>query len=422
MARSNARRFVRYFFIGLSVVCVVAATGWVALRYIRPVVSVTTIVTGPVIRAFYATGTISPEREFPIRANSPGTITQVLVDKGIATTLGQPLAIITDPGLLFELEKAKAELLEKEQRAAADSPVLGEFDSRIESNTQLLEIAQREVARNQQLMERNAGTSFDFDRSLDRTKTLSGEIASLRAQRQSRFLELQRELSVAKAQVQTARSNVELQTLRSPVTGVVLDRPMSQGTRVAVNEVLMRVADIDPTRLVMRAAVDEEDITRVRAAQVVQISLYAFPGRLFTGQVRKIYDQADSTRRTFEVDIAVDLPDKLLQPGMTGELAFILERRDDVQIIPTQAIQNGKIYVVRGGTLVAIDAVAGTVVGASAIDRTEIVGGLSKGDQIVISPVSPDMLDRTVRIVLVDPRAAVGLDKPQPKASTNVLR
>jgi len=421
MARNRGKRLFKAVVFVALIALVLGGVGWGVYRFIRPVVTVTKVIEGPLIRAFYATGTISPVREFPIRTNAAGTIVKVLVDKGARVKEGEPLAIVSEPTLEFALDRARAELLEKEQRAAEGSPVLAEFDARLKANREVLEIAQREVGRNQNMVDQNAGTSFDLDRALDRVKQLVGEIGSIESQRASRKMETQRELAVAQAVLKVAQWNVDQQTLRAPADGVVLDRPTSQGTRVAVNEVLMKVADIEPSRLVMRAAVDEEDVTRVRAAQEVQVSLYSFAGRLFTGKVVRIYDQADPSRRTFEIDIALDQPDPLFQPGMTGELAFILERKPNVKIIPTQAIQQNKIYLFRDGKITSIDATPGIVIGTSAIDRTEIIGGLTGDDQIVLSAVSAGLLGKSVRAVAVDPRVAVGLEKKE-KASTNTLK
>jgi multidrug resistance efflux pump len=56
--------------------------------------------------------------------------------------------------------------------------------------------------------------------------------------------------------VATAEWNLEQQTLRAPIDGVVLDRPIAIGTRMAINDQIMRIADVTPKNLVMRAAVD----------------------------------------------------------------------------------------------------------------------------------------------------------------------
>ena len=62
---------------------------------------------------------------------------------------------------------------------------------------------------------------------------------------------------------------------------VVLDRPVTVGTRLAVNDHIMWVADVRPEKLIMRAAVDEEDKVYVKEGQIVRMTLYAFPGQVF---------------------------------------------------------------------------------------------------------------------------------------------
>ncbi|MBW3574770.1 MAG: efflux RND transporter periplasmic adaptor subunit, partial [Actinobacteria bacterium] len=119
---------------------------------------------GPVVQAFYSTGTVQPDREFPIKANVAGTITDVRVDKGDAVTEGQPLAVVSEPGLVFAHRQAQAELEEKQKRAdPQSSPVLQEYDARIAAGRTQLEIAQRELARIKALMERNAASQTDLD-------------------------------------------------------------------------------------------------------------------------------------------------------------------------------------------------------------------------------------------------------------------
>ena len=155
------------------------------------------------------------------------------------------------------------------------------------------------------------------------------------------LLELQRQLEVAKSALDTAQWNLSQQTLKSPIDGVVLDRPLSIGTRVDVNNQLMKVADIVPAKLVMRAAVDEEDIIKVHVDQLVRMTLYSYPDRAFDCRVKKIYDQADPERRTFEVDVKLLQPDDRLSPGMTGELAFEMGSKAKAVVIPSQAVQKG---------------------------------------------------------------------------------
>src|SRR5689334_2274082 len=113
----------------LTLVIVIAAA--IVLRILRPLVSVTRVVEGPVVQAFYATGTLSPDREYPIRSNVAGIIVDVKVDKGRRVKRGDVLAVVTNDELPLKLAQAKAELSEKQQRADdKHSPVLAEYDAK----------------------------------------------------------------------------------------------------------------------------------------------------------------------------------------------------------------------------------------------------------------------------------------------------
>lgn len=391
------------------VLLLVALAGGAAVatpRLLRPTLDVTHPTRGPVVQAFYATGTLDPQREHPVRTSVAGTLRSVLVDRGDAVRRDQVLAEIDAPELQYALDRAEAELREKQQRRSEDtSPVLMEFDARISAADALLELAKREQARLEGLVANGGASTVDVDRASDRVKTLWSELESLRAQRKAKLLELQRELEVAEAAVSTARWNLEQTKLRAPVDGVVLDRPATRGTRVAVNDTILRVADVRPKSLVMRAAVDEEDIARVNPGQLVRMTLYAFPGRVFDGKVLRIYDEADASRRTFEVEIGIVEPDPRLAPGMTGELAFVLAEKRDATVIPAQAALEDAVYVVRDGRLVRLPA----QFGLRSVDRVEVLSELSESESVVISLVGPDREGQLVRTRWVDPRAANGL-------------
>lgn len=400
-----------------AVVLALAAGGYLLFSFLRPAVTVTEVVEGPIVQAFYATGTISPVREYPVKSPVAGTVELLegvpLVDKGSRVKKGQPLARVTDPELIFAADRTAAELEEMQARAdAKTSPVLREFDAKIEATQELLEIARREQRRLMQAVESRAASQFDLDRALDRVKGLSGEVESLKAQRAASVLKLKSDLRVAEAAHRTALWNVEQQTLKSPVDGVVLDRPVSPGTRLAVNDHVMLIADVRPENLVMRAAVDEEDMVKVHLKQLVQMTLYSFPGVAFEGRVTQIYDKADPDRRTFEVDITLTEPNERLAAGMTGELAFVMAVRDDVPVVPAQALQNGKLYTIRNGRLAAVDA----QIGLKSVERIEVVSGLAPGETVVISSVDGLATGQPVRITSrLDPRTAAGLNKPKEK-------
>jgi hypothetical protein len=151
------------------------------------------------------------------------------------------------------------------------------------------------------------------------------------------------------------------------------------------------------------------------------MSLYAFsprPGerqveqRVFEGKVLRKYDQADPDRRTFEVDVSLPPDESRFQPGMTGELAFVMRSREKAAVVPAQAVQGGALYVVRDHRLTRADAVQ---FGVSGVERVEVTAGLAPGDRVVVSPVGDLRPGQRVREAYVDPDTAAGMNKPKEK-------
>jgi RND family efflux transporter MFP subunit len=198
------------------------------------------------------------------------------------------------------------------------------------------------------------------------------------------------------------------------VTGKVLDRPVSEGTYVAINDPILQVADVRPENLVMRASVDEEDIDKVKEGQLVTMVLYSFPNEKepLAGKVIQIYPKADPERRTFEVDVALDAKDKRIRPGMTGELAFQTAYKEKALVVPSQAVQDGKLYLVLDGRIKRIDA----KVGIKGIEKVEVLEGVQPGDRVVISPAGDLKDGQSVRTDYVDPLTAGRANRPAESA------
>ena len=150
-------------------------------------------------------------------------------------------------------------------------------------------------------------------------------------------------------------------------------------------------------------------MTKVRVGQLVRMTLYSYDDRTFEGKVARIYPQADPERRTFEVDVQIADPDQRLQPGMTGELAFVMDAKERAVVVPSQAVQKGAIYTVDNGRLKKVSA----EIGLRGIERSEVRSGLKPGERVVISTVGDLQPGRRVRTSYTDPATAAGMNKPK---------
>jgi HlyD family secretion protein len=158
----------------------------------------------------------------------------------------------------------------------------------------------------------------------------------------------------AQAQVIRARTNLDLANQRleqarvvAPVTGTVIEKLVSEGQVIqsatgAFGEgtILVRMADL--TRVQMRAFVNETDIGKIKPGQEARVVVDAFPERPFRGTVEKIEPQAVVQQSVTMFPVIISLPnqERLLMPGMNGEVSVSIERKTDVLAVGNDAVRS----------------------------------------------------------------------------------
>jgi HlyD family secretion protein len=132
----------------------------------------------------------------------------------------------------------------------------------------------------------------------------------------------------ARAAWQAARTRLDEARLLSPIDGVVLRKNVEAGE--TVNPGVPIVTLMDPTDVWLRAYVPETEVGRLRIGQRAAISVDAYPGRTFPGEVTEIASEAEYTPRNvqtrrervnlvFRIKIAVRNPEGVLKPGLPAD-------------------------------------------------------------------------------------------------------
>ncbi len=174
-------------------------------------------------------------------------------------------------------------------------------------------------------------------------------------------------------------------TLRSPVSGVVVDKPAVQGMRFMPGEVLYKIADLSSVWLL--ADIFEQDIALVRAGQVVKIRVNAYPDRIFQGKVAFIYPSVTPETRTVRARIELSNPGLLLKPAMYASLELSagegLARR---LAVPDSAVLDSgtrQIVLVRRGE--GSFEPREVRLGLRGDGYVEVLDGLKAGEDVVVS-------------------------------------
>lgn len=193
----------------------------------------------------------------------------------------------------------------------------------------------------------------DARRQLERSKQLLAEklvapadVDTLQAQADSadaQVVQSQAALEQARAQVHQAEVNLGYTTIHSPIDGIVISRDVDVGQTVAASlqaPTLMTIAE-DLKKMQVETSVAEADVGRLKAGQTATFTVDAYPDRRFRGTVRQIRNAATTVQNvvTYAAIIDVDNPDLLLKPGMTANVTFIADERNDVLRIPNAALR-----------------------------------------------------------------------------------
>ena len=156
--------------------------------------------------------------------------------------------------------------------------------------------------------------------------------------------------------------SLEDATVRAPVTGTVIEKPVALGQVIASGTgtagggtTILKMADL--TKVRVRTLVNETDIGKVRPGLPATVTVDAFPDRPFSGIVEKIEPQATIQQAVtmFPVLVSIDNTSGLLMPGMNGEVSIETERRDNVLAISNDAVRSPN-EIASVATLLGLDA------------------------------------------------------------------
>ena len=233
--------------------------------------------------------------------------------------------------------------------------------------------------------------------ALDQAQTNHDRIVRLRAENaasEHEFTTATNELNGAKARHEQARSalreaetTLEYATIRSPLTGVVIDKAVDVGDMVTPGQTVLRLYD----RLQLVATVRESLATSLQVGQQLPVTLEALDLRC-EGTVSEIVPESDVLSRAFHVKVTGPCPAGVI-PGMFGRLHIPLGERQELRS-PSAAVRRvGQIpYVHRVVSDNRVER-AFIQIASEHDDQVAVASGLSAGDQIVADPRTLGMND-----------------------------
>lgn len=203
------------------------------------------------------------------------------------------------------------------------------------------------------------------------------------------FRPYQTTLAEAKVEYDRSLLTESRSKLTTPISGVVLrlardedDLPLADGQLIVQGYTVARIA---PTaELIGDVDLVGPDVARVHEGQPARIRHYGWEGEVFEGRVWRLAASLDPMTRTLRAEVTIDNSDGRLRPGMFVEVTMIAERRENVPVVPREALteRGGRkvVFVLEGQKVTKREVVPG--LGDDEI--VEIRQGLEEGERIVI--------------------------------------
>ncbi|MDR2014346.1 MAG: efflux RND transporter periplasmic adaptor subunit [Azoarcus sp.] len=189
-------------------------------------------------------------------------------------------------------------------------------------------------------------------------------------------------LEVARANAALAQARLDRTRIRAPFDGIVGIRKVNVGDYVRDGDALINIEDIAVLKLDFR--LPELYLGRLRPGQKLDVTCDAVPGAVFPAEVEAIDPLVDADGRAVLLRARLANDESRLRPGVFARVRLIVERRDNVMLIPEAALipmpgQTQQVFRVSDGIARRV----GVRIGMRRAAEIEVVEGLAPGDLVV---------------------------------------
>jgi HlyD family secretion protein len=351
---------------------------------------------GDLAKSVVATGKVEPITKVEIKSKASGIVKKLYVDAGDRVKRGQLLAELDKEEIAARVAQAKAQM--EASQASARGTAADLERAKVDAEGVDVPMLKRAYERAEGMAKEGVVSASALDDAQKNYELALNKQNVAKAQVQV----LKAKVGQAEAQVAQDRANLtqleeqlSYTTIASPIDGIILSRDVEVGDAVSSILVLGSSATLimtlgDTSEVYVKGKVDESDIGKVYMGQPARIKVESFKDKTFNGKVTKISPMGveKDNVTTFEVRVSINNPGGELKAAMTANAEIILEEHKNVLQIPEGSIlydkdkkasveipdEKGK----EGKRKVAVN------IGISNGAKTEVLGGLKEGDQVVL--------------------------------------
>ncbi|WAJ70283.1 efflux RND transporter periplasmic adaptor subunit [Catenovulum adriaticum] len=317
---------------------------------------------GSIENSIVATGTLEPKHYVEVGAQVSGQVEHIHVEEGQNVKAGELLVEIDATVFETQLKKAEAAL---ESKKAQLNQLRAE-----------LELAELRAKRNEQLYKQQAVSEDTLFSSKTNVKVLKSRIETSIAQ-----------IKADQAGVEGDRARLGYAKIYAPISGTIASIQVREGQTLNSNQnapLLLKISDL--STMTLRAEVSEADVTKLFKGMSVYFSTLGDLKNYWHTQVRQVLPTPRVVNDVVLYQALMDIENnnRRLMDSMTTQVFFVVEKAEDVMVVPLSAIRNtprGSMALVKTET--GIERV-NVQTGVKNRTQVEILSGLNVGQQVIV--------------------------------------
>jgi HlyD family secretion protein len=403
---NKTRRRAIYVLAGFAVIVAVTVAlsrlGPAAPSVDRGTLVMDTVRRGPMVREVRGPGTLAPESPTFISAVTSGRVDRVILRPGAKVEPGTVLIQMSNPDV--ELQALSADQQVSAAEAALVTLRTSLENQRLSQEGVVAQMrsdfrdAQRTAVAAESLAQRGLIASFDLNRARDKVGELSSRLdieqrrlAVIAGSVDSQIALQRGQVEKLRAIARFQRGRVASMNVTAGAAGTLQDLSLEAGQWVQAGQQLAEV--VQPTRLKAVLRIAETQAAEVAPLQAADIDTR---NGIVKGHVLRSDPQAQNGTVAVEVSLDGALPQGA-RPDLSIEGTITIERLANVLHVgrPAYGQSNstvGLFKLVQGGRYAVR---VNVQLGRSSVNSVEVLGGLSQGDQVILSDMSRyDAVDR----------------------------
>jgi RND family efflux transporter MFP subunit len=386
-------------------------------------VQVATVANAKIERKISSDAVIYPLRQAALVPKISAPVRKFFVERGSHVHAGELLAQLENQDLVAAMtdnrggyEQAQAAYETATKQSLPEEIHKAELDTK--ASQEAMQVAEKLYGSQQSLFKEGATARKNVDdANLAYVQARNQYVLAQRHLESLQKLGKAQELKAAEGQLTSARgkyqgaqAQLSFAEVRSPIDGVVTERPLYPGEMPAAGSPLITVMDL--SQVVVRAHIDQQLAAALKVGNTASISAPEIADDV-SGKVTMISPALDPGSTTVEVWVQAANPQERIRPGGSARLTIIAETVPDALVIPAVAV----LTATDGSTSVmVVDAQnkphqKSVKLGIRDGEDVQVVEGLQAGERVVtvgaydLSKEDPDVLEKT-RVQIEAPGAA----------------